>query len=138
MVDIVYVAPENIGAVWPMFRKYCDRVLPMTRRRRCATRLLFDLMNNDEILWLAMDRAEVIGFTTSSVVQYDDVKLLQVRLLAGDRFDEWIDDMHERLERFARDNGCDGMELIGRRGWVRKLARFGWREAFVTCEKRFP
>lgn len=137
-MKILYVSPENVGAAWPMFKEYAERVLPLTRKRRCATKLLLDLMKNLEILFVvAGDDGKIIGFATSAMVEYDEVKLLQVRMLAGDFFSEWIDDMHGVLEKFARENGCVGMELVGRRGWVRKLERFGWREAFVTVERRF-
>jgi hypothetical protein len=137
-MKIMYVSPSNIGACWPMFKEYAERVLPLTRKRRCATRFLFDLMNNQEMLWVvAGDDGKVIGFCSSAFVEYDEVKLLQVRMLAGDFFSEWIEDMHSLLEKFAHENNCDGLELIGRRGWVRKLERFGWREAFITVEKRF-
>lgn len=137
-MKILYVSPENVGAAWPLFKEYAERVLPLTRKRRCATRFLLDLMQKQEILFIVMnDVGKVIGFASSAMVEYDEVKLLQVRMLAGDFFSEWIDEMHETLERFARENDCDGLELIGRRGWVRKLERFNWREAFVTVEKRF-
>ena len=137
MISIVFVRADDIGAVWPMFKRHAEKVVPLTRKRRCYTGLLMDLMKSSENLWLAMDGGEVIGFCTSAVVPYDEITLLQVRMLAGDRFDEWIDQMHDVLEDFARENGCGGMELIGRRGWVRKLDRFGWNEAFTTVEKRF-
>jgi hypothetical protein len=137
-MKILYVSPENVGAVWPMFKEYAERVLPLTRKRRCATKFLLDLIKNFEILWVvAGDDGKIIGFCSSAIVDYDDVKLLQVRMLAGDFFSEWIDELHELLEKFAKENNCDGLELIGRRGWVRKLERFGWREAFVTVERRF-
>lgn len=138
-MKILYVSPENVGAAWPLFKEYAERVLPLTRKRRCATRFLLDLIQNKEILFIVMDDVgKIIGFASSAMVEYDEVKLLQVRMLAGDFFSEWIDEMHETLEKFARENDCNGLELIGRRGWVRKLERFGWREAFITVEKRFP
>lgn len=137
-MKILYVSPENVGAAWPLFKEYAERVLPLTRKRRCATRFLLDLIQKQEILFIVMnDVGKVIGFASSAMVEYDEVKLLQVRMLAGDFFSEWIDEMHETLEKFARENGCAGMELIGRRGWSRKLKHFGWREAFITCELRF-
>jgi hypothetical protein len=137
-MKILYVSPDNVGTVWPMFKEYAERVLPLTRKRRCATQFLLDLMRNVEMLLVVMgEDGKVIGFCSTAITNYDQIKMLQVRMLAGDFFSDWIDDMHETLEKFAMENNCDGMELIGRRGWVRKLDRFGWREAFVTVEKRF-
>lgn len=134
---VLYVSPVNTGATWPMIKKYVDRVLPLTRRRRMANNFLFDMINGEETLLVVQGEEGIIGFCSCCFVNYDDIRMLQVKMLAGDRFDDWIEPMHDAIEKMARENECDGMELIGRRGWVRKLASFGWREAFVTCEKRF-
>lgn len=136
-MKIVYVGPESVGAAWPMFKAYAEKVIPLTRDRRTANKFLYDLMDNRETLLLVFDGSSPVGFCTTQIVDYDDVRLLQVKMLAGDLFKYWIDDMHETLEAFAKENGCQGMELIGRRGWIKKLERFGWTEAFVTVEKRF-
>lgn len=136
-MEIVYVKPENIGTAWPMFRDYAEQVMEVSAGRRTGGKLLLDLFQGHEILWLVMEEDEAIGFCTMQFIQYDSVKLLRVNMLAGDRFDEWRDEMNHRLEVFAQENGAVGLELIGRKGWVRKLADLGWRERFVTMEKRF-
>lgn len=137
-MKIVYISPENVGAAWPMFKDYAHNVFPMTKKRRTPAKFLKDLMDDRESLMLVQDNdGSIVGFMTTSVSEYDDTKMLQVRMLSGDRFDEWIDMAQNTLDQIAMDNDCDGMELIGRRGWIRKLARLGWEEAYVTAEKRF-
>jgi hypothetical protein len=136
-MEIVYVAPENIGAAWQHFRDYAEQVIEMTGGRRTSTGFLMDLINGNEILWMIMEEDEAIGFCSMAFIHYDKAKILQVKMLSGDKFDEWKDPLNARLEVFAQENGCNGMELIGRRGWVRRLADLGWQERFTTMEKRF-
>jgi len=39
------------------------------------------------------------------------------------------------LENWAVDNNCTGMEITGRRGWVKKLKLHKWEEEFVVVKK---
>lgn len=36
---------------------------------------------------------------------------------------------------FARHNGCAGLEVMGRRGWVRRLASLGFTESYTVVHK---
>lgn len=136
-MDIYYVAPENVGAVWHRIAEFVARVCKRSGDRRTPAGTLHHLASNYATLFIVEDQGDIIGFCAVKQVQYDGTKLLQVELLSGDRFDEWIDQMHDVIEHFAKENGCSGMELIGRKGWIRKLSRFGWGEAFVTCQIRW-
>ena len=44
---------------------------------------------------------------------------------------------YEILEKFAKDNGCAGIELIGRPGWSRHVAKQGFDTKSVMYQKFF-
>ena len=137
-MKIVYVRPENVWSAWPMFRDYANRVIEITNKRRCPAKFLLDLSENKEsLLFITADDGTIKGFCTTSVCDYDRVKILQARMLAGDGMDEWLSLIEGKLEEIAKDNQCSGVELIGRKGWIRKLAPYGWKESSVILEKRF-
>lgn len=66
-------------------------------------------------------------------VQYPRKKRLRVILLAGS-FDKEVVTFFETL---AKAMTLDGIEVIGRKGWVRALKPFGYHEASVNVLKDF-
>ena len=57
--------------------------------------------------------------------------------LAGGDLDE-IMAMHESVVQWAIDQGCEGMTLTGRKGWVKALQNNGWKpQQLILLEKRF-
>lgn len=70
------------------------------------------------------------GCLVTEVVVYPKRKILNVFLGAGE-LDE-LADMHQDIIKWARDSGCDGASINGRRGWVRAFKQYGWKEIQST------
>jgi hypothetical protein len=46
--------------------------------------------------------------------------------------------MHDSVVQWAIDQGCEGMTLTGRKGWVKALQNNGWKpQQLILLEKRF-
>jgi N-acyl-L-homoserine lactone synthetase len=46
--------------------------------------------------------------------------------------------MHESVVQWAKNQGCEGMTLTGRKGWVKALKDNGWKpHQLILLEKRF-
>ena len=54
--------------------------------------------------------------------------------LAGGELDQIVD-MESSAAVFAKQQGCHGMSLAGRKGWSKVLKEHGWNEAFTTLAK---
>ena len=54
-------------------------------------------------------------------------RILQVTTLAGDRMNEWLDDvLLPGLDRIGHEQRCRGIACTGRKGWQRLLRSKGW------------
>lgn len=73
------------------------------------------------------------GCAVTEIVVYPRRKTLHI-FLAGGEMDQIVD-MDGSAAEFARANGCDGMSICGRRGWVRVLKDNGWKETMTTLVK---
>jgi hypothetical protein len=58
----------------------------------------------------------------TNIVEYAKCRAIVVTTLGGDNAD-W-DAALKTLERYGVSRGCDRMEVIGRRGWLRALSGF--------------
>jgi hypothetical protein len=72
----------------------------------------------------------------TEITVYPRKKVLHVFLAGGDLTE--ILDMHESVVQWAKNQGCEGMTLAGRKGWVRALKDNGWKpQQLILLEKRF-
>ena len=48
---------------------------------------------------------------------------------------DFIDEVLSTMEQTAIRHECDAMQVTGRRGWVKKLQSYDWKEEFVIVSK---
>jgi hypothetical protein len=58
---------------------------------------------------------------------------LRVYVAAGALED--VMSLQPEVEHLARQEGCDRLIMIGRRGWKSVLPKFGWNETMVVYER---
>lgn len=70
------------------------------------------------------------SFLLLEIVEYPQKKYLHVFLAGGDLSE--IKTTNDSLKAAAKDLGCAGVTLAGRRGWIKALKDIGWRESCTT------
>lgn len=75
------------------------------------------------------------GCAVTEIVVYPNKKVLHV-FLAGGKLEQ-ITDMESDAVKWAKAQGCDGMSLSGRKGWVKALKNYDWKPQQVVLTKEF-
>jgi len=75
------------------------------------------------------------GCAITEIVVYPNKKILHV-FLAGGKMEQ-ITDMQESAIEWGKAQGCEGMSLSGRKGWVKVLEKSGWKHTLTTLAKEF-
>jgi len=83
------------------------------------------------------DEDTPLGALVTRLEEYPNARMLNYLYVGGDDMASWHQEMLDSLERFAKDNDCAGMEIIGRKGWERFMKKFGWETKHIVCEKFF-
>ena len=123
------VFSHEIDDVWPRIEKWVSDACEYT-----------DVIDAQDVLNAIRERrmqcflADDKGVFVTEVQMYPRKKVLRVVSLGGSDLDSWLPDVTNLLDDWAREIGAK-VECTGRKGWVRKLAQYGWREASVTCER---
>jgi len=100
--------------------------------------ILKEIVNFEQHLWIVFDDdKKIIAALTTRFLDYPDKRLLAGQFLGGEKIMQWRDPMLETLERWAKDNNCDGVEMTGRRGFTKVLAPHGWTPEYTVFEKMF-
>jgi len=85
-------------------------------------------------LWIIFDDNLLAVGTTELSTLENGRKLCVVSTLAGEDMALW-DHLWEQFEQLAREQRCDGLQVVGRVGWVRYLRDRGFRQPWVVLEK---
>ena len=123
--------PHDAPSMWPVVRPYLARAVPFSKGRFEPDDFLKKILTHEWQLWIIFDQNGIFAAATTSVQDYPRRRVLVCQMCGGERMGEWLSPFHKILQAFGRDCNCDGLELIGRKGWKRWLEPIGFEETFT-------
>ena len=127
-MEVSAVLPDHLFSCYPHIKHLLMRAVETSNGRYSLNDLLKEIYESDQQLWICYDGdpIEYRSICTTKMQEYPKCKLLGIVYASGDDMESWRDPLLDVLERFALDNGCSGLEMIGRRGWERVLKSRRW------------
>lgn len=119
-MDIIWVQKEDAKKIWPKVEPFLVSAmmkwLPLYR----SSDLLDNVQEDKMQLWIITDNKEekLYGAGLTQIHAYPLAKLLNVFLLGGKDMKKWKNDFPAAVELFAKSQGCEYLQAIGRRGWT--------------------
>lgn len=138
-IDIKLVGPGQLTQFIPDLHRYLRKSEAWTRGRASVDDIVRFLYIGQMSLWIAVDNLHVYGYVITEIKQYPKAKFLVLQYAAGQPNHMKLFDtqMHEVLEKFAKDAGCSGIEYFGRAGWRKDARKHGYISESVMYEKYF-
>jgi hypothetical protein len=112
---------------WPVAKEYLKASIAMNRGALNEEDVYNLIQSKDMQLWGIHDGDLKAVFTTQ-IVNYQREKRLRLVMIGGHEVDRWEQITSEAMDKFAKENDCSGIELWGRRGWVKRLKKYGYEE----------
>tara|TARA_R100000935_G_scaffold52027_1_gene78951 strand:- start:315 stop:779 length:465 start_codon:yes stop_codon:yes gene_type:complete len=138
--DISLVTSDKLTLVWKDCEKLLQKSCKRSNGRAKPEDVFYDCLNNKASLWIIFDKnnLDIVGCAVTKINQYPTgKKMLNVDHVTGKKMDEWIDRI-EVLYKWAKANGCKGIEGVGREGfwnWIKK--REDWKKTAIFFEYEF-
>lgn len=128
--DLVCVDPARIGEVWPLVR---ERIRLAIERTGLSDfdRVEADIISGKQLVWMAWD-GDISAVATTEKSSIGTRTVCTLTACQGYERDKWLP-LFEKIEDYARDEGCSSMRLYGRVGWQRVLD--GYKVENVVMEK---
>ena len=129
---------EVCDIVAPAVERHLAKSLEMTQGREDITSVWQRVISGEYHLWMFFDENNAAeGALITRFEIYPLKRILNLMFIGGENIEAWHEELLETLERFAKENGCDGLEIVGRYGWKKFLKKFGWEASFIICERMF-
>jgi len=133
---IAIVPLNNVGTLWNDIETFLGPAIARSRNRWDMESVRESLLNEERHLWVAFDENKKIdGIATTEFVMYPRRKMLSIEYLGGKNMNEWGWDLLERLNDWAKDNKCDGIEAMARHGFWKWLEQDGFERSYTIYEK---
>jgi len=120
--------------------KYLEIAAKLTAGRCCVDDLVRLFITGQFSLWVVYDTEgnDLYGFFALEVKQYPQRKLLCIQhcVIEPNHMSALEQRMEDIATRYAKDNGCSGVEFVGRPGW-RKYAKRGKYHSQSVVYQRF-
>lgn len=129
------LTPEAYAHFWPMISKELDKIPQYWTHWWTKEFLRGAIFNGVQIWGVGTENAMNLVVYTQ-VVHYPALNLFQIVLALGNNLDKALPILEAMFEKIAHDQGCQQFEIIGRRGWGRKLKRC--QEIATTFRRDVP
>lgn len=126
-MELICIDPARIDEFWP----YAE---PLIRQAIERTNLsAFEdieraVRKGHQLVWLAWNGQDIEAAATTQLYHGACI----VTACGGVNRERWLP-LFEKIEQYAKDEGCTKMRIYGRRGWERVLD--GYETKYVILEK---
>jgi len=135
-IRAVLVEPKDLFAVWDRVAEFLGPACEVSRGRETLDTLRSSLLTGTDYLFVVLDGGDVIGAVTYSVMEFKTgLRLLDIPMAGGVAMETQIDVVMEMIENLRRNLLCDRVTVTGRKGWVRRLAEYGFKQDLYTVEQ---
>lgn len=83
-------------------------------------------------MWLAWNGEKIEGVAVTELLRSDHTFYCVVQACGGSNVRHWIT-LLDKIEEYARDEDCEFIRILGRRGWKRLLKNY--KEKLVVLER---
>jgi hypothetical protein len=134
--ELVCVDPERVHEIWP-------HVEPLLRRAIARTGLSAfgdverEILGGHALLWLAVegDRSKpaILAAASTSLQRTDAGKVCVITACGGEQMPRWLS-LIKQIEAYARNENCQRVRILGRRGWRGVLRDYAPRNIILDKE----
>jgi len=138
--NISLIIPDQLMIIWDDAEKFLRKSCKRSKGRVTTQDILYQCLNNESSLWISFDTGslKIIGCAVTQITSYPTgKKMLTLDHIAGKKMSYWFDDGLGMLEKWAKDNKCDGIEGIGRAGFWNWIKDKNWEKTSIFVEYNF-
>lgn len=126
---------DQLDTVWPSLLPMVTRGLSHGQGDSMhPCHILDDLKAGNMVLWVSYKGETLEAGMVFEVNEFPAKKVVFVVMLAGERMDDWVEDMEKAILQYCENVGADCIEASCRPGLAKRLEKRGWKRKAVILE----
>jgi hypothetical protein len=138
--NVSLIMPDQLMLIWKDVEKYLRKSCKRSKGRTSTQDIFYECLNNQSSLWIIFDTGnmKVVGCAITQITNYPTGKrMLNLDHVTGSKMGDWIDRGLEVMEKWAKDNNCNGIEGVGREGFWNWIKNRNWKKTAIFVEYNF-
>ena len=139
-MEVVRIPIEELDKVWGMVEKDIKSALAYSSQLTDSD-FVYDLAKQGKFqVWVLWDKEQKIitnkyfGVVVTELIKRKFGKVCHIYIMTGRQRNKW-QHLISKIEDFAKEEGCEMMELIARPGWQKVYNNYGYKRTHVVLEK---
>ena len=129
--SLLCVDPKQNEAFWPYVEPLLRPAIENVGLSDFDT-FAAEVLRGDALLWLVVDGGKLKAAVTTEFQKVGQAKICVLTACGGNDMNEWLS-LLDKIEAFAKAEGCKAMRIFGRAGWERALD--GYHKTAIVIEK---
>ena len=138
-LDLSIVPYDLLHRVVKDLHPFLETAAQYSKGRSSAADIVRACFTGNYQLWVVVDENTTFhGFFATEIKVYPRTKMLCIQhcVIEPHLMDEIEPMMQKMAEDFAKENGCAGIEFVGRPGWKKHALHYGYK-AISVCYQRY-
>ena len=131
---ILPIQPDEICHYREIALPFIKKALEQTDHELTVQEILSDIADHKRQLWLIKADGEFIAGVVTQIYSYPSLKIGEITLASGEDYEAW-NHYTDLIEPWFKEKGCEIVQVVGRRGWVRHLKDKGFTERYTIMRK---
>jgi hypothetical protein len=129
--QLIYIPPANLAGVWSEIAHLVPSVIERSRGRLTLDNVVDAIGTGAISLFIVWDGSEALAVVGLKIgIAPSGMKVGTVQYASGRDSQRWIH-LLDDLEGYARQSGCQVLEVIARKGWEKKLPSYKRTHVFL-------
>ena len=139
-MNFIKIQPQSIELIWPLVKDLIQKPIDFNLGEFNLEDVYNWLTSGYMHLWIIGNKEEILVAVVTEIVTYPRQTRLRIVLAGGKKnnMNRWFDifwDKDSEIHKFAKKNNVKRFEVCGRDGWLRVLAKVGFKK-FCTVLTR--
>jgi len=140
-MELVRIPIKELDKVWGLIEKDIRDALHYSSQLTSSDYVLNTAKEGKFQIWVLWDKSKTtpvdkyFGVVVTEIIKRQLGKVCHIYIMTGRQRHKW-QYLVKDIEQFAKDEGCQMMELIARPGWQKVLNNYGYQRTHVVLEKK--
>ena len=135
LADVFGIKADDAAAWWPVVGGWIADALAYGGGFISIEDAKQSVQDRDFQLWGIAAEGVPVAACLTQICIWPQGKALTVIAVGGNRMDDWIAELDDVMQSFARSKGCKVVSCHGRKGWKKSLEPLGFSQSVVTYMK---